>query len=268
MANISTDFSTWSATPASNQPDSLDTASIQADLQALQAALKIIFPNIGAALTPTHTELNFLAGVTSAIQTQLNAKAASGANSDITSLTACTQITAASVTVATDDKILIKDTSDGDAIKKVTVQSVVDLIIPSAFASGTRMVFNQTSAPIGWTKDTTASLNDSIMRIVTGTVGSGGSTAFSTFNGQTTTGAHTLTSSEIANHTHDMSLSSAVAGTFNAGEYISSIGTNGIFASGTTGGSITVGASGGGTGHSHSLTHAIKYNDFIIAVKD
>ena len=89
MANISTDFSTWSATPASNQPDSLDTASIQADLQALQAALKIIFPNIGAALTPTHTELNYVDGVTSAIQTQLNAKAASGANSDITSLNGC-----------------------------------------------------------------------------------------------------------------------------------------------------------------------------------
>lgn len=90
MANISTDINDWSATPASNQPDSLDTASVQADLQALQAALKIIFPNIGAALTPTHTELNYVDGVTSAIQTQLNAKAASGANSDITSLTGLT----------------------------------------------------------------------------------------------------------------------------------------------------------------------------------
>ena len=99
MANISTDFSTWSATPASNQPDSADTATITADLQALQAALKIIFPNIGAALTPTHTELNYVNGVTSAIQTQLNAKAAqtqlnakaaSGANSDITSLSGLT----------------------------------------------------------------------------------------------------------------------------------------------------------------------------------
>lgn len=92
MANISTDFSTWSATPASNQPDSLDTASIQADLQALQAALKIIFPNIGGAITPTHTELNYVDGVTSAIQTQLNAKAASGENSDITSLSGLTSV--------------------------------------------------------------------------------------------------------------------------------------------------------------------------------
>lgn len=150
MANISTDFSTWSATPASNQPDSLDTASIQADLQALQAALKIIFPNIGAALTPTHTELNYVDGVTSAIQTQLNAKAASGANSDITSLsglttpyaesgansditslTALTAITAGAVTVAADDKVLIQDTSASDVLKTVTTQSIADLPIVS-----------------------------------------------------------------------------------------------------------------------------------------
>lgn len=136
----------------------------------------------------------------------------------------------------------------------------------SAFASGTRLAFNQSSAPTGWTKDTT--FNDSIMRVVSGTVGNGGSVAFSTFNAQTTTGAHTLTSSEIANHTHDMSLSSSLEGSFNAGEYISSNSTNTIFAAGTSGGTITVGASGGGTGHSHSLTHGIKYNDFIIATKD
>lgn len=58
-------------------------------------------------------------------------RAASGANSDITSLTACTQITAASVTVATDDKILIKDTSDSDLLKSVTAQSIADLPVAS-----------------------------------------------------------------------------------------------------------------------------------------
>lgn len=92
MANISTDFSTWSAIPASNQPDGIDTADLPGDLRALQAALKIIFPNIGAALTPTHTEFNYVDGVTSAIQSQLNAKAVKGANSDITSLSALTSI--------------------------------------------------------------------------------------------------------------------------------------------------------------------------------
>jgi len=41
MANISTDLNTWSQTAASNQPDSGDAATLQADLQALQAAVAI-----------------------------------------------------------------------------------------------------------------------------------------------------------------------------------------------------------------------------------
>jgi|WetSurMetagenome_2_1015567.scaffolds.fasta_scaffold80838_2 hypothetical protein len=39
-ANISTDFSTWSSTASSNQPDSTDSADIQSDLRAIQAAVK------------------------------------------------------------------------------------------------------------------------------------------------------------------------------------------------------------------------------------
>lgn len=75
MANISTDFSTWSGTAASNQPDSGDTATVQADLQAIQAALRTVFPAVNGAVLPTHTELNYVDGVTSAIQTQLDSKA-------------------------------------------------------------------------------------------------------------------------------------------------------------------------------------------------
>lgn len=75
MSNISTDFSTWSTTATSNQPDSGDTATVQSDLQRIQAAMRIILPNVNAALTPTHTELNYVDGVTSAIQTQLDSKA-------------------------------------------------------------------------------------------------------------------------------------------------------------------------------------------------
>lgn len=46
-----------------------------------------------------------------------------------------------------------------------------------AFVSGTKMLFQQTSAPTGWTKDTSNN-NDSAIRIVTGSVTTGGSTAF------------------------------------------------------------------------------------------
>ena len=39
-----------------------------------KAAIKTTFPNVTGAVTPTHTELNYVDGVTSAIQTQLDAK--------------------------------------------------------------------------------------------------------------------------------------------------------------------------------------------------
>jgi hypothetical protein len=122
------------------------------------------------------------------------------------------------------------------------------------FASGTRMSFNQTSAPTGWTKDTTSAINDSILRLVTGSVSSGGSTGFSTFNAQTSTGAFTLSISEIPSHTHTVG-----AGTnFGSGISSQSLGT---FAN-------TTSSTGGGGSHSHSLTHNVKYYDFIIASKD
>lgn len=39
-----------------------------------KAAIKTTFPNVTGAVTPTHTELNYVDGVTSAIQTQIDAK--------------------------------------------------------------------------------------------------------------------------------------------------------------------------------------------------
>ena len=44
-------------------------------LRLLKATLLATFPNLTGAVTPTHTELNYVDGVTSAIQTQLDAKA-------------------------------------------------------------------------------------------------------------------------------------------------------------------------------------------------
>lgn len=41
-------------------------------LRLIKSAVKATFPNVTGAVTPTHTELNYVDGVTSAIQTQLN----------------------------------------------------------------------------------------------------------------------------------------------------------------------------------------------------
>ena len=49
----------------------------------------------------------------------------------------------------------------------------------SGFPQGTRMIFQQSTAPTGWTKDTT-NTNQHALRVVSGTVSSGGSVDFTT----------------------------------------------------------------------------------------
>lgn len=59
----------------------------------------------------------------------------------------------------------------------------------SAFAAGTVMLFAQTAAPTGWTKDAT-NYNNSAIRVVTGTASTGGSADFTTaFASQTPAGS-------------------------------------------------------------------------------
>ena len=74
----------------------------------------------------------------------------------------------------------------------------------TVFPSGTLMLFQQTAAPTGWTKQTTH--NDKTLRVVSGTASSGGSTAFtSVFTSRTpagTVGNTTLSASQLGNHTH------------------------------------------------------------------
>jgi hypothetical protein len=82
------------------------------------------------------------------------------------------------------------------------------------FPSGTLMLFQQTSAPTGWTKQTTH--NDKALRVVTGAASSGGTTAFSSVMASRTPGGSvsgsnsggsvnntTLGLNEIPNHNHD-----------------------------------------------------------------
>lgn len=57
-------------------------------LRLIKNTVKATFPNVTGAVTPTHTELNYVDGVTSAIQTQIDAKMASSrfpnVNADVT----------------------------------------------------------------------------------------------------------------------------------------------------------------------------------------
>ena len=87
----------------------------------------------------------------------------------------------------------------------------VTAIESGVHASGTKLLFQQSTAPTGWTKDTT-NYNDHAIRVVTGTASSGGTNAFSTLDATAvgtinssisgSTGSHTLTTNEIPSHTH------------------------------------------------------------------
>jgi hypothetical protein len=83
--------------------------------------------------------------------------------------------------------------------------------IPDFIAGGSLVIFQQTSAPTSWTKQTTH--NNKALRVVTGTATPGGSTAFTTvFTSRTPTGSvsvsggtvnnTTLTTPQIPSHTH------------------------------------------------------------------
>jgi hypothetical protein len=163
----------------------------------------------------------------------------------------------ADITVAAGDVAFVYADTTSQLDVFVTRKSGQPVITPdTGFASGTRMLFQQTAAPTGWTKETDSAYDDSILRIVTSTAGNGGSQAFSTFNALTTTSAHTLTTAQIPSHTHTYT----GIGTGSAGN-----AKGGIAAGSTT---RTTNAQGGGGSHSHGLSIDIKYRDIIIAEKD
>lgn len=153
--------------------------------------------------------------------------------------------------------------------------------VPAAevFASGTLMLFQQTAAPTGWTKQTTH--NDKALRVVSGTAGSGGSVAFSTamatpaVSGSVSVSGNisstTLSTSQIASHSHGYR---AAGGTNNGNAaYGNAAQANRVINSG-----VTTNAGGGGShNHGHNLagslssattTINVNYVDLIIAAKD
>jgi hypothetical protein len=167
----------------------------------------------------------------------------------------------------------------------------------SEFASGTALTFNQTSAPTGWTKLTTN--DNAALRVVSGSVSTGGSVDFTTaFASQTpagtvstlitnvsgTIGNTTLTTSQIPSHTHTFSGQTGgqsanhthntydwgnnVGGLFvqnSAGGYYYNAASN--FASGTVSSDHSHGYSGttSGTGDGGSHNHTFTFTSAIVS---
>ena len=158
------------------------------------------------------------------------------------------------------------------------------VIIPA----GTRMLFQQTSAPTGWVKLTTSSYNNRALRIVTGGVGTGGSVAFTSafkswsvsIAGTTgnkaaggTVSAYTLTTAKIPAHSHSGiptttgSGSQTVYGSTKFGGRADTKNTD------NTGSSQSHAHGFTGSNHNHSFSGAygmnlaVTYADVIIATK-
>lgn len=166
----------------------------------------------------------------------------------------------------------------------------------TVFPSGTRLLFQQTSAPTGWTKDTTH--NNKAMRVVSGTAGSGGSVDFTTaFASQTPTGSvsvggsvgsTTLSTSQVPNAAGGVIYHGAGSATVlsGVGGAISAAGARGAYRSGGgniggatsyDGWNLNLGFGGGSHNHSFSgsgsfsgnaINLAVQYVDVIIATKD
>lgn len=163
--------------------------------------------------------------------------------------------------------------------------------VVSGVASGTRMLFQQSTAPIGWTKVTT--YDNRALRVTSGTVTTGGTLDFTAaFSSSTpTTGTvagHAITTAEMPVHSHgvnDPGHNHSSTQAFGSRTNLISVppddnisGNAGNFGyrpvtmfSNTTG--ISIQNNGASNAHTHGFTGgninlAVKYVDVIVASKD
>jgi hypothetical protein len=151
------------------------------------------------------------------------------------------------------------------------------------FESGTKMIFWQSSAPTGWTKD--VANNDKALRITSGAASSGGSVDFSTLFARTATDAVTLVQANLPNvnfvvtipagegsHTHTGTCpfdagnqTAAGADSVKADAGSSAITINAATLPQMAG---TAASGGSGTSFSPAIDMRVKYVDVILATKD
>ncbi len=146
---------------------------------------------------------------------------------------------------------------DGTEFFMLVAYKDVPTVTPPVPAS-TRMVFQQTSVPTGWTKVSNVQYEDAVPRFTTGTVGTGGVDAFtSVFGVSKSTGALALSIAQMPSHTHPFDVVNGIQ------QANASSNTDTARSGGNT-----TGATGGGGSHSHTLTMNPKYVDLIVGVKD
>ena len=194
--------------------------------------------------------------------------------------------------------------SDGTSgqVLQTNGSAALSFVSVAAFDAGTKMIFNQTSAPTGWTKDT-ASNDDSALRVTTGTVGTGGSAGFATAMGTPSVSGTVGLSGDLAAGNLAVSISGNISDTTltvaqmpaHTHTIQAANNLNGNFINYNDGGGLTsktTSSTGGGGAHNHahslagsmtgtpgvgnlagSLSSAtasinVKYVDVIVATKD
>jgi hypothetical protein len=167
--------------------------------------------------------------------------------------------------------VLLGSTSGSVTLQEPAVAGTTVLNLPAtsgtvaltsqiaSFDAGTRLIFAQTTAPTGWTKDTT-NYNNHALRVVTGAASTGGSVDFTTaFASGLSAGATTLSTSEIPSHAHSVNIRSP--GCFFQGYAVTSSDNNTA--------AQNTGFVGGGGSHTHTIpSFAVKYLDVITATKN
>jgi hypothetical protein len=150
----------------------------------------------------------------------------------------------------------------GTNTAQIATTAFVTTAVANAFPSGTRLVFAQATAPTGWTQDTTSTLDNRMMRVVTSTGGGLGGTYDPTLM------------NVVPYHTHGFS-----TGTESNGHYHYTSGTtNGQNADhyhGVSGGTdsrdlnhthyfaANTGGMSGNNPHSHGLPNVMRQNGSI-----
>jgi len=196
------------------------------------------------------------------------------------------------------DKIVGNAGTD-EIVEGLLVKAAIDVAsnlpddgIIRSVPSGAKMLFRQSTAPMGWTKDTAH--NDKALRVVSGSAGSGGSKGLLGVT-ITATGAiktsisgsvagHSLTTAQLPAHTHSFSGNVPVLRGESRSSNVNNIGITNIQSASPSSYNFSgiSGSTGSGSAHSHSasgLTASstfsgapvnldIAYVDVIIATKD
>lgn len=248
---------TWNAAyeaqPADTENISLGASRIR-DLKAdIQERLVVDHSHAGNADDGKHTQVTFLA--------PLGADPANLANHGFL------------YTKDVNAKVELFWIDEDGNVLQITLVGALNL-----FPSGTSLLFHQTAAPPGWTKQ---SINDKALRVVSGTAGSGGADAFSAvFAVGKLTGGRALTA---ANFEHKHETPSTSVGGDTSGEVMQTSawphGTStsrtfrkhgGLTSSGAARTTLLSGPvdSLSSSTHDHTLTMDLQFEDVIIADKD